>query len=386
MKNIFYWAPFTSKVATVRAVINSAYAVNRYSSKNEFKTSIIDAVHEWNDYKNELREKEIELISLNKHSKFNSFNKDGFIKSRLSYFYIFVKSFFSLHNLLKKEKPEYLIIHSITSLPLILFIIFNYKTKLILRISGLPKMNFFRKMIWFFASKNLYKITTPTEDTYKDMQKFEFLKKKLIVLNDPVINIKHINKNKKSLVILDDKIKNIINNNNFFLSIGRFTKQKNFIFYLKCIPEILKIKNDAYFIIIARGEEKEKFLKLAKSLNIHKKIFILEYTDNVHFFMRKSVALISTSLWEDPGFVLIESAFNNCTVISSDCPNGPKEIIGENGGYLFKSNSKKNFISAIENFLNDSDKKKFFKKVTLKKRIKKFTCFNHYLNIKKILY
>lgn len=103
MKNIFYWAPFTSKVATVRAVINSAYAVNRYSSKNEFKTSIIDAVHEWNDYKNELREKEIELISLNKHSKFNSFNKDGFIKSRLSYFYIFVKSFFSLHNLLKKK-------------------------------------------------------------------------------------------------------------------------------------------------------------------------------------------------------------------------------------------------------------------------------------------
>ena len=32
-------------------------------------------------------------------------------------------------------------------------------------------------------------------------------------------------------------------------------------------------------------------------------------------------------LWEDPGFVLVEAGYNNCQVISSNCPNGPSEII-----------------------------------------------------------
>ena len=33
------------------------------------------------------------------------------------------------------------------------------------------------------------------------------------------------------------------------------------------------------------------------------------------------------SLWEDPGFVLIEASYSNTTIISSDCENGPKEIL-----------------------------------------------------------
>ena len=52
MKKVFYWSPFTSKVATVKSVINSAYSVNKYLNKNSFRATIIDAVHEWKDYSN----------------------------------------------------------------------------------------------------------------------------------------------------------------------------------------------------------------------------------------------------------------------------------------------------------------------------------------------
>jgi len=51
MNKIFYWSPFTtSKIATVKAVINSAGSLNKFSYKDQFKTSIIDAVHEWKDF------------------------------------------------------------------------------------------------------------------------------------------------------------------------------------------------------------------------------------------------------------------------------------------------------------------------------------------------
>ena len=101
--------------------------------------------------------------------------------------------------------------------------------------------------------------------------------------------------------------------------------------------------------------------------------------------MKQCEAFILTSLWEDPGFVLIEAAFNNCSIISSNCPNGPEEIVGKDGGYLFKSNSKDDFLKKFYSFLEDSNELKFVKKTIIKKRIREFTCFNHHLNLKRIL-
>ena len=384
MNKILYWSPFTSKVATVKSVINSVDAVNRYL-KEKYKAMIIDAVDEWKDYKEELNRKNIEIIHLNKNSIFHSFKKDGFIRSRLAYLYIFFKSLLPLHNQLKVYKPKYLVIHLITSLPLILFIFQDYETKLILRVSGLPKMTFIRKIIWRLSSNKIHKITCPTQDTYKDLSRFSYLKDKLIILKDPIIKSRDIQKAKKKHVNISEDVEKILSNNDFFLSIGRFTKQKNFIFYLKCIPEILKINKNLYFLFIGQGEDKKIFFETAKKLNILNKIFVIQNTDNVHYFMKKSKCLVLTSLWEDPGFVLVEAGYNNCQVISSNCPNGPSEIISNDGGYLFRSNNRQSFINTIESFLKDSEKNKISKKIILKKRIKNFTIFHHSLVLKEIL-
>ena len=384
MNKILYWSPFTSKVATIKSVIDSVYSVNKYLH-SKYKASIIDAVDEWGSYKDILYSKDIEVIKLNKKTVFNSFTKDGFLKSRIAYLYIIFKSIFPLHNLIKTYKPKFLIIHLITSLPLFLFIFQNYETKLILRISGLPKMTFIRKILWKFAIKKIYKITCPTIDTYKDLSKFDFLKEKLVVLKDPIINSNDIKKIKLKEVNVSKDIKEIISNNDFFLSIGRFTKQKNFIFYLKSIPKILKLNKNLYFLFIGHGENKKLFLKTAKKLNILNRIIVIQNTDNVHYFMERSKCLVLTSLWEDPGFVLVEAGYNNCQVISSDCPNGPNEIISHDGGYLFESNNEENFVKIVGDFLKDKEKNKLLKKILLKKRIKSFTIFHHSLALKEIL-
>jgi len=384
MNKILYWSPFTSKVATVKSVINSVESVNKYLG-TKFKAIIVDAVNEWQDYYIELDKKNIEVIKLNNKSIFNSFKKDGFIRSRFAYLYIFFKSFFPLDYQLKKVKPKFLVIHLITSLPLLLFVFRNYETKLILRISGLPKLTFFRKFIWKLSSKKIYKITCPTEATYKNLAKFSFLKDKLVILKDPIIKCSEIIAEKSKPVMLSQNIKNILSNNDFFLSIGRFTKQKNFIFYLKCIPEILKIKKDLYFVFIGQGEDTHIFFKTAKKLNIIDRIIVIERTENVHYFMQKTKCLVLTSLWEDPGFVLVEAGYNNCQVISSDCPNGPQEIISNDGGYLFKSNDNSSFINSTQIFLKDSQTNKISKKIKLKKRLRNFTFFSHSQILKNIL-
>ena len=384
MNKILYWSPFTSKVATVKSVINSAESINKYLG-TKFRAIIVDAVNEWQDYYLELDKKNIEVIKLNNKSIFNSFKKDGFIRSRFAYLYIFFKSFFPLDYQLRKVKPKFLIIHLITSLPLLLFVLRNYETKLILRISGLPKLTFFRKFIWKLSSNRIYKITCPTEATYKNLSKFSFLKDKLVILKDPIIKCSEIKTTKLKPVVISQQINNIISNNDFFLSIGRFTKQKNFIFYLKCIPEILKIKKDLYFVFIGQGEDTEIFFKTVKKLNIIDRVIVIERTENVHYFMKKTKCLVLTSLWEDPGFVLVEAGYNNCQVISSDCPNGPKEIISNDGGYLFESNNSSQFIKSMKSFFQEDEKNKILKKIKLKRRVKDYTFFNHSQNLKKII-
>ena len=382
MSEVFYWSPFTSKVATIKSVINSAYSVNKYLNK-KYESFILDAVDEWNSYSNELSDKNLKVIKLNKKSIFHQFKKEGFLRSRIAYFYIFFKSIYPLHTLLKNKRPAFLIAHLITSLPLFLFIFRRYETKLILRISGLPKMTFFRKILWKLSIKKIYKITCPTMDTYKDLSKFEFLKEKLTVLRDPIIHSAEIHKTKHKEIKITNEDDAVISKKEFFLSIGRFTKQKNFIFYLKSIPQILKLNKNLYFVFIGQGDNEKLFFKIARELKILDKIIVIKSTDNVHYFMKKTKCFVLTSLWEDPGFVLVEAGYNNCQVISSDCPNGPKEIISNDGGYLFKSNNKDSFVKSIADFLNESADKKVLRKIVLKKRVRRFTIFQHSKTLKK---
>ena len=78
---------------------------------------------------------------------------------------------------------------------------------------------------------------------------------------------------------------------------------------------------------------------------------------------------ILPSLWEDPGFVLVEAGYMNLTILSSDCPNGPKELLNnQKNGFLFKTNSIKNFIENFECIENSNKNMIEEKKISFKKK------------------
>jgi glycosyltransferase involved in cell wall biosynthesis len=373
MKTIYYWAPFISKVATVKAVINSGLSLSYYSNYN-YNIKIINAIGEWD--KELINIKELSLININKNNFYNKIPKHGFFKSRISYLFIYLKSFFPLLFLLKKNKPDFLIIHLITSLPLTLLLFFKFNTKFILRISGFPKLNFFRKLLWKSISHKIYLISCPTVATLKYLQHENiFSKEKLIYLPDPIIDIKEYIKKVKDINLIE----NNFNKEKSLLAIGRLTNQKNFFFLIQCFKKI-SIKYDYLnLFIIGDGEEKKILLNLINNLNLGSKVFLLGYKDNVFNYLNNCKCFLLTSLWEDPGFVLVEAGLANATVISSNCPNGPTEIL-ENGknGFIFQSNSIESFISSFHQFLNTKKENLIIKKINLKKRIRLFTKFNHY--------
>ena len=206
---VFYWSPYLSHVATITAVLNSAISLKKYS-KNLIDISIINSSGEWNSHKNDLSNSDIKVIDIFKKEFFKNLPRYGFIRSRFSYLKIFFLSFFSLKKLLNQNKPNFLIIHLITSLPLLLNFLFKFETKFILRISGYPKLNIMRKFLWKLWGKKLFKIVCPTEATKQYLiKKNIFDKSKIFVLKDPVINISKINLLKKNESSFFDKKKNI---------------------------------------------------------------------------------------------------------------------------------------------------------------------------------
>ncbi len=374
MKKIYYWSPCLGKVGTIKSTLNSAYSLKKYDSLNN-EVAIINSCGEWDDYKNEIIDNNIELIDLG-FKYFKLLPYKGIFLSRISYTIIFILSFFPLINLIKKNKPDFVIAHLITSLPLLLNKIFNGKFRCILRISGYPKLHFFRRLYWKYFAEKVFKITCPTQELLDQLIKDGFNKDKLFFLPDAIIDVKKV-------AFSNNLPINQKTNKKFILSVGRLTKQKNHSYLINEISNFFKINKNYDLYIIGDGEDKYKLEKQIKLLNMKDRIFILGYSDRVYSYMKNASFLILSSLWEEVGFVIVEAAVNNLFVISSDCRNGPKEFL-QNGraGILFKTNVKNDLMSKLID-LNINDHKN--SKILAKKNSIKYTKFRHYLKLKKVL-
>ena len=376
MKKIFYWAPHNSKIGTVNSVLNSIKSINKYS-KQKYNPILIDATFEWFKYK-----KNNKIFFLRDKKKYFRLNKNkGFFFSRIFFIKIFIFCFFPLKKLLDKEKPEFLVAHLITSLPIILTIIFNFETKLILRISGEPKFNYFRKLLWKFAKNKIYLITCPSTET-KDylISKKIFEEKKIKILFDPILDIKSIGLKKK------ESIDTTLQQTKYFLAAGRLTKQKNFQFLIDSFKIFLKNNLKYKLLILGEGE---LFYKLKNEIvknKLEKNIFLKGFQENVYKYMSNAKCFILSSTYENPGHVLVESAFCNCPIISSNCPTGPEEILDfGKAGYLYQVNNKYSFINKLNEFVNDDRIKIKNIKINAKKITKKYSIFRHYKELDKLL-
>jgi len=366
---VYYWSPHLSKVATVKAVFNSCKSLNK---KKNFEAKIINVIGEWDNINKKYR---IDLFKKIKIYKF--LPKEGFFYSRLTSVIIFTLSFFPLYFLLKKKKPSFLIIHLLTSIPIILSNFFKLETKIILRISGFPKLNFFRKFIWGYMGKKISFITTPTLETKKKLEKqMIFKNKKLFLLKDPVL--KKVKKFNNNLRNFDNRKK--------FLAVGRLSKQKNFKFLINAFEKILKKNKNFKLRIIGEGEQRQNLQSLIYKKKIEKKIQLIGYKKNIEKYYKESDCFISTSLWEDPGFVLIEAGNNFIPIISSNCESGPKEI-SNNGKnmFLFDSNNQLDFLRVFNKFLDIKSNILKKKCIQLNNNLSDYSIESHSKNLSKYL-
>ena len=231
--------------------------------------------------------------------------------------------------------------------------------------------------------KKIYKIFTPTQITKKMLIDNEiFNENKIFLLRDPIISIRNLNTLKRQ------KISNDFNHNNYILSIGRLTKQKNFQFLIKAYTLLKKeVMHLPKLIIIGEGEEKNNLNHKIRENNMEKDIFILGYKSNVFQYLHKSLFFLLSSSWEDPGFVLVEAAASNKLILSSNVLSGPKEFLyNKSSGFLFEKENIRDFKNKVKYILSNINSKEIFiNKVNAKKNSKNYTLFFHFKELIKLL-
>ena len=155
------------------------------------------------------------------------------------------------------------------------------------------------------------------------------------------------------------------------------------MFLCNAFKEIVKQNDKVKLLIAGNGEEENKIRTFIKKNNLENNIVLLGYIDNIYPYFKNSKGFILTSLWEDPGFVLIEASYCRTPVLTSNAWPGPIELIKDNfNGIIFENNNINNFLEKFKYFENHKQIDKL--KINNLKLSKRFTLYYHYKSLSRL--
>jgi len=99
---------------------------------------------------------------------------------------------------------------------------------------------------------------------------------------------------------------------------------------------------------MGRGVEKENLLKAITAKQLNEKVELIPFQKNPYPFIKKCDLFVLSSKYEGLPNVLLEAATLNKSIISTNCPTGPREILmNGKAGTLFKIGDYKDLAKKI---------------------------------------
>jgi len=112
------------------------------------------------------------------------------------------------------------------------------------------------------------------------------------------------------------------------LAVGRLTAQKDYFTLIHAFAQFQSVV-PARLAILGDGEQRASIEALIDKLGLADRICLVGFTDNPYQWMRRADLYVLSSRWEALPTVLIEAMACGCNVVSTDCPSGPAEILGD---------------------------------------------------------
>jgi glycosyltransferase involved in cell wall biosynthesis len=113
-----------------------------------------------------------------------------------------------------------------------------------------------------------------------------------------------------------------------FVCVAQLRAQKDLPTLLHAFARLRKVR-EARLLILGEGNRRRELSRLAADLDLGADVAMPGFVDNPIAFMAHAAALVLSSSYEGLPTVLIEALACGCPVVSTDCPSGPAEILGQ---------------------------------------------------------
>jgi glycosyltransferase involved in cell wall biosynthesis len=110
------------------------------------------------------------------------------------------------------------------------------------------------------------------------------------------------------------------------LAVGRLAPQKDYPTLLHAFA-LLRKSRDLRLLILGEGDERPALENMVAELGLSDAVAMPGYLENPYAAMSRAAAFVLTSRWEGSPNVLVEAMACGTPVLSTDCPNGPAEIL-----------------------------------------------------------
>lgn len=140
------------------------------------------------------------------------------------------------------------------------------------------------------------------------------------------------------------------------IAVGRLEEQKNFLMLIDAFGEVKKQYPDLTLDIYGEGSLKEKLQQKIDTIGVKNYVNLCGRTNDIVSALVEHDLFIMSSNYEGMPNSLMEAMGVGVPCISTKCPTGPRELLGENErGLLIQVGDKKSLISAINYALEHSD-------------------------------
>ncbi|AKH37767.1 MULTISPECIES: glycosyltransferase [Nitrosomonas] len=118
------------------------------------------------------------------------------------------------------------------------------------------------------------------------------------------------------------------------LAVGKLKLQKDYPTLVRAFARV-RVKHKMHLVILGEGEERARIEHLIRELGIENDVYLPGFVENPFAWMARASVFVLASAWEGFSNVLLEALACGCTVVSTDCPSGPREILADGKfGYL----------------------------------------------------
>ncbi|MCX7641321.1 MAG: glycosyltransferase [Elusimicrobiales bacterium] len=265
-----------------------------------------------------------------------------------------ILSFIKIYKVLKNLKIKKILCFSIEIAAFIYIYksIFGFKATLIGRsMNILSEYSKDLKLYWRILNKSMLiklfikadKIIAQSVAMKDDMVKnFKVKSEKIVIINNPsVLSQTRVSK------------QHYLEDEDFILFVGRFTKQKNLPFLIQGYAELVKERQITQKLyLIGKGNLLKEISQLIRYYKLEEMVKIVPFTTDIYNFYKSAKVTVLTSFYEGFSNVLLESISMGTPIIAFDKLGGVEELIieGINGfkvNYLDKKDLKIKLLLAL---------------------------------------